>query len=121
MRTDARREARLVTHLRAEFGVEVAAARMARLLVGPDRSPIQTALLWWSARPCVTATEVPEDVRSRWRRDLRAADTAAALLAAEAATDAAPIGCRESGTGTGVVRIPDVAPVRVNGSAAEGW
>jgi hypothetical protein len=76
MRADARRDARLVTHLRNEYGNDVAARRVAHLLVGGDGSPIETALLWWCTRYVVTAADVPPEIRSGWVRDLRAVDAA---------------------------------------------
>jgi hypothetical protein len=75
MRADARKESRLVTYLRAEFGDDVAAANVARLLVGPDGSPIETALLWWTAQRDATHADVPVAVRRRWTHYLRAAAT----------------------------------------------
>lgn len=76
MRTDARVGARLVNQLRAEFGDGGVANRVARLLVGADNSPIETALLWWAARPDLSADDVPADVRARWSRDFQAVDRA---------------------------------------------
>lgn len=78
MRADARREARLVSRLRAEFESDAAAGRIARLLVGADSSPIETALLWWCAQKDFVPVGVPAPIRDRWRRDLRAADACAA-------------------------------------------
>jgi hypothetical protein len=76
MRTDARPESRLITHLRAAFDDDVVARNIARLLVGPDGTPIDTALLWWCSRPNLTASDVPLNVRTRWTRYLRAAQAA---------------------------------------------
>jgi hypothetical protein len=76
MRADARRGARLVTRLRDEFGNAAAARGVARLLVGADGTPIETALLWWSARPDLRASDVPANVRGRWIRYLRIAEAA---------------------------------------------
>lgn len=73
MRADARKQSRLVTYLRAEFGDDAAAASVARLLVGPDGSPIETALLWWTAQRNVAASDVPVLVRQRWVHYVRRA------------------------------------------------
>jgi hypothetical protein len=71
MRTDARPAARLVTHLRSEFANDTVARNIARLLVGADGTPVETALLWWSVqRP--DALVIPNDIRQRWVRYLRA-------------------------------------------------
>lgn len=78
MRADARPEARLVSRLRAEFESDAAAGRIARLLVGADSSPIETALLWWCAQKDFVPVGIPAPIRDRWRRDLRAADAYAA-------------------------------------------
>lgn len=78
MRADARKEARLVSRLRAESIPGAAAGRIARLLVGADSSPIETALLWWCAQQDFVPAGVPTSIRDRWRRDLRAADACAA-------------------------------------------
>jgi hypothetical protein len=75
MRADARKGSRLVTHLRAEFDDDGAAANVARLLVGPDGSSIETALLWWTAQSGATQADVPVAVRRRWTHYLRGADT----------------------------------------------
>jgi hypothetical protein len=76
MRTDARTEARLVTHLRREFGNDAVARNLARLLVGPDRASIETALLWWSLRRNPEAV-APQGIRDRWTRYVRGAEVAA--------------------------------------------
>lgn len=73
MRADVRKEARLVTHLRDAYGNQAAAASVARLLVGPDHTPIETALLWWCARSQFCVSDVPPAVRARWARNLRTA------------------------------------------------
>lgn len=70
MRTDARPPSRLVTHLRREFADDAAAPVLARLLVGADATPIETALLWWSARHEGTSGGVPPEIRARWLRYL---------------------------------------------------
>jgi hypothetical protein len=66
MRTDARREGRLVTHLREEFGRTHVADVLSRILVGPDGSPIDTSLLWWAAQGRASASFVPRELRQRW-------------------------------------------------------
>jgi hypothetical protein len=70
MRSDARPAGRLVTHLREEFGPTRVADALARILVGPDRSPIQTSLLWWAARGFDSASVLPDRLRQRWGRVL---------------------------------------------------
>jgi hypothetical protein len=80
MRADARKEARLATNLRAEFGDTTIAGRIARLLVGPEGTLIETGLLWWSARPDFSRAAVPQKVRSRWLREIRAVDKALACV-----------------------------------------
>lgn len=81
MRTDARKASRLVTHLRREWGNGGAARNMARLLVGADGTPIETALLCWSVRRNLTTERIPAFVRDRWRRYLRAAAAATSASA----------------------------------------
>jgi hypothetical protein len=76
MRADARPQARLVTRLRAEMPDLGVTSEIARLLVGGDRTPIDSALLWWSARPDLAQDDVPEDVLERWARDFKAIDEA---------------------------------------------
>lgn len=75
MRSDARPQSRLVTHLRRELDDDGVARNLARLLVGADGTPIETALLWWSARRKLGAVDVPVTVRDRWLRYLRACGT----------------------------------------------
>ncbi|MDP9092406.1 MAG: hypothetical protein M3N95_05535 [Actinomycetota bacterium] len=70
MRSDARPGGRLVTHLRQEFGPTPAAEALARILVGPDRTPIETSLLWWAARGLQSASALPDHLRARWSRSL---------------------------------------------------
>jgi hypothetical protein len=70
MRSDAKPSGRLVTHLRAEFGPKPVAGALARILAGPDRSPIQTSLLWWAARGTESASVLPDRLRQRWGRIL---------------------------------------------------
>jgi hypothetical protein len=72
MRCDARKQSRLVTQLRAAFRSDIEARNIARLLVGADGTPIENALLWWSARPHLAPSDVPSDVRARWTRYLAA-------------------------------------------------
>jgi hypothetical protein len=76
MRSDARKESRLVTALDAEFGNPIAARGMARLLVGADRSPFESSLLWWAAKRDSTPDAVPQQIKSRWRRELAITDRA---------------------------------------------
>jgi hypothetical protein len=76
MRTDVRRDARLVTYLRSNFGNDTAARSLARLLVGADGTPIENALLWWSAQPPTGQLTVSSAISVRWRRYLRSADAA---------------------------------------------
>jgi hypothetical protein len=76
MRTDARPESRLVTHLRRQFGNDVVARNLARLLVGPHGTEIHSALLWWCALPTLAGPVIPKAVRARWVRYVRAADAA---------------------------------------------
>ena len=78
MRADARKEARLVTRLRAESIPGAAAGRIARLLVGAESSPIESALLLWCAQHDFVPDGVPASIRDRWRRDIRGADACAA-------------------------------------------
>lgn len=72
MRSDARRGSRLGTRLCDEFRDPVVAASLARLLVGPDRSPIEASLLWWVAHPDLDPDAIPPAIRERWARDLAA-------------------------------------------------
>jgi hypothetical protein len=81
MRSDARKEARLVTHLRTAFDNEVAARNVARLLVGADGTAIESALLWWSARVDLVPSDVPAEVRGRWMRYLRTTESAISTAA----------------------------------------
>jgi hypothetical protein len=74
MRSDARKDARLATHLRTAVGDASVAGRIARLLVGPEGSSIEAGLLWWSARPDFHPAAVPQRVISRWIREFRAID-----------------------------------------------
>jgi hypothetical protein len=74
MRTDARRDARLVTHLRDAFRDTTAARSIARVLVGGDDAPIETSLLWVVAHASVAGTSVPERTRKRWLQDLHCAE-----------------------------------------------
>ena len=76
MRPAARKDARLVTHLRAAFDDDVAARSLARLLVGSDGSPIESSLLWWAAQPATSPASIPLSVRRRWVRDLGDIDPA---------------------------------------------
>lgn len=74
MRSDARRGARLSRRLAGEFGDADAARGLARLLVGGDDSPVETALLWWVAHREADPADIPQPVRDRWLRDLIDAD-----------------------------------------------
>jgi hypothetical protein len=76
MRPAARKDARLVTHLRAAFDDEVGARSLARMLVGSDGSPLETSLLWWAAQPSTSPASIPLSVRRRWVRDLGDIDPA---------------------------------------------
>jgi hypothetical protein len=78
MRADARPDARLLTRLRIEFASETVAVAVARTLVGPDHSPIETALLWWSAQTNSVAADLPSAIRDRWMRDLLVIEAALA-------------------------------------------
>jgi hypothetical protein len=78
MRSDARPRARLSCRLIDEFGNRDVARSLARLIVGADGTPIESALLWWVAHSDVDSAEVPEHVRARWARDLMDADPALA-------------------------------------------
>ena len=90
MRANARPDSRLVTHLRREFGNEVAARRIAHLLVGSEDAPLESAFLWWCAQRGVQRSDVPDGLRERWSRDFRAAD--AALAAGEPGVAGLPAG-----------------------------
>jgi hypothetical protein len=90
MRSDARKESRLATHLRDDLGDRSVAGRIARLLVGPEGSPIETALLWWSGRPDFSPVAVPQEIRSRWLREFRAADRAVAADLREPVSSISP-------------------------------
>jgi hypothetical protein len=81
MRSDARKQSRLVTHLRVAFDNDVAARNVARLLVGADGTPIESALLWWSARADLVPSDVPVHVRDRWMRYLRTTESAISTTA----------------------------------------
>ena len=74
MRSDARKDARLVTRLREDFGDDIAARGLARLLIGPDGSPIETSLLYWAAIGYGRIDEVPAETTARWPRELIDAD-----------------------------------------------
>jgi hypothetical protein len=74
MRSDARKQARLVTHLRNEFNDDRVARSLARLLVGGDGTSIETSLLWWVAQRDSLPARVPAAIRSRWVRALANAD-----------------------------------------------
>ncbi|MDT4905108.1 MAG: hypothetical protein QOH52_3124 [Pseudonocardiales bacterium] len=76
MRSDARPHSRLVTYLRDEFGNDEIACNLARLLVGPDGTPIETGLLWWSVRRDLAPEHVPAVIRQRWMQGLRVASGA---------------------------------------------
>jgi hypothetical protein len=78
LRTKARADQRLTTHLAQALGNPCAAAWLARLLIGPDRAPIESALLWWCTRCEIEASDVPDPLRRRWIRCLDAADDALA-------------------------------------------
>ncbi|HZC72084.1 MAG TPA: hypothetical protein VE442_15430 [Jatrophihabitans sp.] len=78
MRSDARKESRLATHLRDELGDRTVSGRIARLLVGPEGSSIETALLWWSGHADFSPVAVPKEIRGRWLREFQAADRALA-------------------------------------------
>lgn len=78
MRADARRDARLVTHLRPAYESDTAAASVARLLVGADHTPVETSLLWWCVHPDLDVSEVPAAIRGRWSQYLRTAERALA-------------------------------------------
>jgi hypothetical protein len=84
MRANARRDSRLVTHLRQDFDDDAAARRVARMLVGSEDTPLESALLWWSALSDVASSDVPIETRDRWARDFRAADS---ILAARDALE----------------------------------
>lgn len=74
MRSDARSGARLSCRLVEEFGDRHAARSLARLLVGGDGTPVETALLWWVAHRHADPGDIPDRVRVRWMRDLMDAD-----------------------------------------------
>ena len=74
MRPAARADARLVTYLRRSFDNLVVARRLARLLIGADGTPIDTAVLWWAACSPEMVVNVPASMRARWSRDLRILD-----------------------------------------------
>lgn len=76
MRSDARRGARLSRRLAVEFGDAHAARSLARLLVGGDDAPAETALLWWVAHREVDSADIPQRLWGRWLRDLIDADPA---------------------------------------------
>lgn len=73
MRSDARPGARLSCRLQREFTDRNVARSLARLLVGGDGTPIESALLWWVAHRANRA-DIPDWVRQRWERDLKDAD-----------------------------------------------
>lgn len=70
MRSDARATSRLATYLRAATGAHPSARSLARLLVGPDASPPETALLWWVAQGPDSHARRPHAITARWARDL---------------------------------------------------
>lgn len=78
LRSKARPDQRLVTHLTQMLDNPCAAAWLARLLIGPDQAPLEAALLWWCTRCGLEATDVPDRLRSRWIRNLGFAEKALA-------------------------------------------
>ena len=74
MRPSARPDARLVVRLRQELPAEVAKC-LARLLIGPDETGIETSPLWWVAHG-VPPADVPTALARRWRQDLYRVRTA---------------------------------------------
>lgn len=66
MRPSARRDARLVTAVREFVPDDRVARDVSRLLLGPDDSPEDTALLWGVARGPGSLEDVPPLVRARW-------------------------------------------------------
>lgn len=118
MRTDARTQSRLVTHLRALFSNDVVARNIARLLVGADETPIETALLWWSTLPDLAVADVPGEIRRRWSRYVRT--TQAAIHTNSRLSTASQSGLMRPGAfrlnpahrtnGMRSARIPDTQP-----------
>jgi hypothetical protein len=82
MRPDARAAARLVVHLRREFGNPELARAVSRLLIGGDGTSMTTALLWWVAQGSQSVSAVPVTVVRRWRRDIGLATAAMAQRSA---------------------------------------
>ena len=74
MRPSSRPDARLVVRLRREMPAE-AAKYVARLLIGPDETGIETSPLWWVAHS-VPPADVPTALVLRWRQDLQRVRTA---------------------------------------------
>ena len=72
MRSNARPGARLAAALRNEIASNDVASNLARLLVGPDGTSLDTGLLRWSVHSDVRSWAIPESIRSRWLRCLRA-------------------------------------------------
>jgi hypothetical protein len=119
MRSDARPHSRLVTYLRDEFGNDEIACNLARLLVGPDGTPIETGLLWWSVRRDLAPEHVPAAIRQRWMQGLRVASGAdasarscpqpPARLVDDAEANAYKSGITDRGGGS--LSIPDGLPI----------
>jgi hypothetical protein len=82
MRSDARVEARLVTHLRRDPVTARCALGLCRLLIGSDRTPPESGLLWWVARGRSSISELDDEWRRRWRFDVRQIDHTLADAAA---------------------------------------